>query len=68
MASRRGADELITSGVVRVNGKVATTGMVVDPAQDTVTVNGRPVRPPAAHRYLMLNKPLGVITTSRDES
>ena len=68
VASRRAADELITSGAVRVNGKVATTGMVIDPATDTVTVDGRNVTPPAAHRYLMLNKPLGVITTSRDES
>ena len=68
MASRRAADELIASGVVRVNGKVATTGMVIDPDRDAVSVDGRNVRPPAAHRYLMLNKPLGVITTSRDES
>ena len=68
MASRRAADELIASGVVRVNGKVATTGMVIDPDGDAVSVDGRNVRPPAAHRYLMLNKPLGVITTSRDES
>ena len=68
MASRRAADELIASGVVRVNGKLATTGMVIDPDADTVSVDGRNVRPPAAHRYLMLNKPLGVITTSHDES
>jgi 23S rRNA pseudouridine2605 synthase len=68
VASRRAADELIASGAVRVNGQVATTGMVIDPANDRVTVDGRPVRPPTTHRYLMLNKPLGVITTSRDES
>jgi 23S rRNA pseudouridine2605 synthase len=68
VASRRAADELIASGAVRVNGKVATTGMVIDPANDRVTVDGRPVRPPTTHRYLMLNKPLGVITTSRDEA
>jgi segregation and condensation protein B len=67
VASRRAADELIASGAVRVNGQVATTGMVIDPANDRVTVDGRPVRPPTTHRYLMLNKPLGVITTSRDE-
>ncbi len=42
--------------------------MVIDPEHDRVTVDGRPVRPPTTHRYLMLNKPLGVITTAKDES
>jgi pseudouridine synthase len=68
VASRRAADELIASGVVRVNGTVAATGTVIDPDQDAVTVGGKAVRPPATPRYLMLNKPLGVITTARDES
>ena len=69
MASRRAADELISSGSVRVNGqRPPATGLVIDPDQDRVTVNGRQVKPPSAHRYLMLNKPLGVITTARDES
>jgi len=68
VASRRAADELIASGVVRVNGTVAATGTVIDPDQDGVTVGGKAVRPPVTPRYLMLNKPLGVITTARDES
>jgi len=69
VASRRAADELISSGSVRVNGqRPPATGLVIDPDQDRVTVNGRQVKPPSAHRYLMLNKPLGVITTARDES
>src|SRR5260370_23014416 len=42
--------------------------MVIDPDQDRVTVDGRLVKPPTTHRHLMLNKPLGVITTARDES
>jgi 23S rRNA pseudouridine2605 synthase len=42
--------------------------MIIDPTQDRVTVDGRAVKPPTTHRYLMLNKPLGVITTVRDES
>jgi 23S rRNA pseudouridine2605 synthase len=42
--------------------------MLVDPARDKVTVDGRAVKPPTAHRYLLLNKPLGVITTARDEA
>ncbi len=69
MASRRAADELIASGAVRVNGRVPPPdGLIVDPARDRVTVSGRTVKPVTAHRYLMLNKPLGVITTAKDES
>ena len=69
MASRRAADDLIASGSVRVNGeRPPATGLLIDPDRDRVTVDGRPVKPPSSHRYLMLNKPLGVITTARDES
>ena len=69
MASRRAADELISSGSVRVNGeRPPATGLEIDPDRDRITVDGRPVKPPSTHRYLMLNKPLGVITTASDES
>ena len=68
MASRRGADELISSGAVRVNGeRPPPSGLLVDPSRDQVTVDGRIVKPVTKHRYLMLNKPLGVITTASDE-
>jgi pseudouridine synthase len=69
VASRRAADALIASGAVRINGeRPPASGLVIDPEHDHITVDGRAVRPPTTHRYLMLNKPLGVITTSRDES
>ena len=69
MASRRASDALIASGSVRVNGeRPPASGMVIDPDHDRVTVDGKPIKPPASHRYLMLNKPLGVITTAKDES
>ncbi len=69
MASRRAADALIAAGSVRVNGvRPPASGMVIDPDHDRVTVDGRLVKPPTTHRHLMLNKPLGVITTARDES
>ena len=69
MASRRAADALISSGAVRVNGdRPPATGLLIDPDRDTVTVDGRRVKPPATHRYVMLNKPLGAITTARDEA
>lgn len=43
-------------------------GVLVDPERDQVTVDGRAVKPQVRHRYLMVNKPLGVITTARDEA
>ena len=69
VASRRAADALIASGSVLVNGKrPPASGALIDPDQDAVTVDGRRVKPPTTHRYLMLNKPLGVITTAKDEA
>src|SRR5260370_36224963 len=68
IGSRRGADELIPSGSVRVNGdRPPPSGLLIDPERDVVTVDGHVVKPPTKHRYLMLNKPLGVITTAKDE-
>jgi pseudouridine synthase len=42
--------------------------MLVDPERDRITVDGRAVTIPAAHRYLVLNKPTGVLVTARDPS
>jgi 23S rRNA pseudouridine2605 synthase len=69
VASRRAADELIASGAVRVNGKAPPpAGLLIDPEVDRVTVDGKVVKPVTRHRYIVLNKPLGVITTARDEA
>jgi 23S rRNA pseudouridine2605 synthase len=52
-----------------VNGeRPPATGLLIDPDVDRVTVNGREVKPVTRHRYIVLNKPLGVITTAKDES
>ncbi len=54
---------------MRVNGHVSPPeGLLVDPEHDQVTVDGRAVKPTTQHRYVMLNKPLGVITTAKDEA
>lgn len=67
-ASRRGADKLIQDGRVRVNGKVVTElGTSVNPANDSVTVDGVRVKPVADYTYIMLYKPKGCITTVNDE-
>jgi 23S rRNA pseudouridine2605 synthase len=69
VASRRAADQLIASGSVRVNGeRPPAAGTLIDPDRDRVTVDGIAVQPAAAHRYVVLNKPLGAITTARDEA
>jgi 23S rRNA pseudouridine2605 synthase len=52
-----------------VNGeRPPPSGVLIDPSRDHVTVDGRAVKPVTKHRYVVLNKPLGVITTARDES
>ena len=64
--SRRIAEDLIAAGRVTVNGEVAILGRRVDADNDVVEVDGAPigVRPDLV--YYLLNKPVGVITTSRD--
>jgi 23S rRNA pseudouridine2605 synthase len=66
IASRRAAELLITDGRVRVDGKVATLGMKVDPATQKITVGGRAVKQ-QERRWLAFHKPLGVVTTASDE-
>jgi len=66
VASRRKAEELIAAGRVRVNGDVAHTGQVVDPSQDAIVVDGKPLEPPRAAEWIVLNKPAGVMTTKSD--
>jgi 23S rRNA pseudouridine2605 synthase len=66
VASRRAAEELISGGHVKVNGKrVTTLGTKVRPGKDAVEVDGKRVH--AEERvYYVLNKPKGVITTVAD--
>ncbi len=67
VASRRGSEDLMTAGRVRVNGEVVTElGAKVDPASDTLTVDGKEVRLSDSPTYLLLNKPAGRLTTMDD--
>jgi len=66
VAARRKADLLIARGRVTVNGVVAEPGLAVDPDRDAVSVDGRPVRLPAGHTYLAVNKPAGVLSAASD--
>lgn len=58
---------MIASGQVLVNGVPATAGEQVTVGVDRVTVDGRVVEPVTAHTYLMMNKPVGVLTSVGDD-
>jgi 23S rRNA pseudouridine2605 synthase len=67
IASRRKAEELITSGRVQVNGQTVTElGSKADPDRDHIRVDGKLLKKPQQFRYFMLNKPKGVVTTVSD--
>ncbi|CAH1850387.1 pseudouridine synthase [Convivina intestini] len=67
LASRRGAEELITTGRVEVNQEtVRTLGTKVGP-HDHVSVDGVPIEGREKLVYYLLNKPRGVVTTNHDE-
>jgi 23S rRNA pseudouridine2605 synthase len=68
VASRRVAEEMIVAGRVRVNGTTVTElGSRVDPATDLVDVDGVAVQVDPTLRYVMLNKPTGVVSSMRDD-
>ena len=70
LASRRHAEEMITGGLVSVNGKVVTVlGTKADPSQDHIKVQGKLINPLLAHAekvYVLLNKPRGYLTSLSD--
>jgi 23S rRNA pseudouridine2605 synthase len=67
VASRRHAEALIAAGRVHVNGVAVTTqGTRIDPAHDSITVDGKPVIAPVQHVYILLHKPTGYVTTTSD--
>lgn len=67
VASRRAADELIAQGRVEVNGRVVVElGSKADPDQDEIKVDGRRLKTAPVKRYLLMNKPAGVMSTRSD--
>ncbi|TSD11607.1 pseudouridine synthase [Curtobacterium sp. KBS0715] len=68
VASRRVAENLIVEGRVTVNGEVVDAlGRRVDPEKDAISVDGVPVQIDSSRRYIVLNKPTGVVSSLQDE-
>lgn len=68
VASRRKSEEMILAGRVAVNNKIVTElGIKIDPKIDNVKVNGKNISAEKKKIYIMLNKPMGFVTTVSDE-
>ena len=69
IASRRKCEELILQGKITVNGKVITElGTKINPEKDKITVFGKNVENLSTDLvYIILNKPIGVVTTAKDQ-
>ncbi|WP_322409359.1 pseudouridine synthase [Microbacterium invictum] len=68
VASRRVAEQMIVDGRVRVNGQTVTElGSRVDPDTDLIDVDGVAVQLDQSKRYVMLNKPRGVVSSLKDD-
>lgn len=69
VASRRVVEQYIVEGRIRVNGVVVEElGRRIDPETDLVDVDGTAIQLDVSKRYVMLNKPTGVVSTMKDEN
>jgi 23S rRNA pseudouridine2605 synthase len=67
VASRRASEQLMLDGRVSVNGTaVRELGAKADATRDEIRVDGRRIKIPERHRYILLNKPPGYVTTRSD--
>lgn len=68
VASRRKCEELILEGKIEVNGKIITElGTKIDPKKDEVKYNGKIVKSEEEKVYILLNKPIGYVTTAKEQ-
>ena len=68
VCSRRNAEQLIIDGKITVNGKVITElGTKIDPQKDEVIYNSKIIKPIDKHVYVLLNKPIGYVTTVKEQ-
>ena len=67
ICSRRKADELIEDGKIRINGKIVTVLGIDVKENDKVEYNNKTININEEKVYLMLNKPVGFITTVKEQ-
>ncbi len=68
IASRRKAEELIVQGKIKVNHKQVTElGTRINPKKDKVEYEGKIVKREEEKVYILLNKPIGYVTTAKDQ-
>ena len=67
VASRRDAEKMILAGRIAVNGKIIDRAALNITDADKVTVDGKPMPPPEPPRLWLYHKPIGLVTTTRDE-
>lgn len=68
ICSRRAAEKLIVDGKISVNGIVVTElGTKVQPEKDIIEYNGKKVNVQEKHVYILLNKPIGYVTTVKEQ-
>ncbi len=69
IASRRKAEEMILAKRIKINGKIVDTlGCKIDPEKDIIELDNKPiVRKNEKHIYILLNKPIGYVTTVKDQ-
>ena len=68
VASRRKCEQLIQQGKIKVNGVIVTElGTKVTPKKDTIIYNGKKLEIENNFVYILLNKPIGYVTTAKDQ-
>ena len=68
IASRRKCEEIILNGDIFVNGKQVTTlGIKISPDKDIISYKGKILKQPSKKIYILLNKPIGYVTTVSDQ-
>ena len=68
VASRRTCEQLILDGKISVNGQITTKlGTKINPSIDIVKYNGQQLTPTLKKVYILLNKPIGYVTTAHDQ-
>lgn len=68
IAARRKCEEYILEGRVKVNGNIVTElGTKIDPDKDTIEFDNKKVEKVEEHVYILLNKPIGYVTTTKDQ-